>query len=139
MNNDLKDILSNSNKDIDNQRLMDYLSNQLSHADGHEVEKSMAGDDFINDAVEGLQEIQPAKNLDLYVDQLNKDLHKQLSKTQNRRDKHRIKDKPFALYAIVVVLLLAAICYLILKKYPSMQQPHPGNKVAVIQEGTSLK
>ena len=41
MNNDLKDILSNSNKDIDNQQLMDYLSNQLSKADSHEIEKNM--------------------------------------------------------------------------------------------------
>ena len=57
MRNDLKDILSNSNKDIDNQQLMDYLSNQLSSADTHEVEESMTDDEFMNDAVEGLQQI----------------------------------------------------------------------------------
>ena len=42
MNNDLKDILSNSNKDIDNQQLLAYLSHQLSKSNTHEVEKSMA-------------------------------------------------------------------------------------------------
>jgi hypothetical protein len=62
MSNDLKNILSNSNKDIDNQQLMDYLSNQLSESKMHEVERSMADDAFINDAVEGLQQVEN-KNL----------------------------------------------------------------------------
>ena len=52
MNDDLLNILSNSNKDIDNQRLMDYLSGKLTEKERHEVEKMMAGDDFMNDAVE---------------------------------------------------------------------------------------
>ena len=51
MNNDLKDILSNSNKDIDNKHLMDYLSNQLSQEESHAIEKKMAEDEFMNDAV----------------------------------------------------------------------------------------
>ena len=33
MNDDLLNILSNSNKDIDNQKLMDYLSGKLSAAE----------------------------------------------------------------------------------------------------------
>jgi hypothetical protein len=116
MNSDLKDILSNSNKDIDNQQLMDYLSKHVSQADIHDLEKSMVEDDFLNDAVEGLQKIAPSKNLELYVEQLNKDLQKQLSKTKKRRDKHRIKDKPYAMFAIILILLLAAVGYVIWKK-----------------------
>jgi len=57
MNNDLLNILSNSNKDIDNQQLMDYLSGHLSPEQLHEVERSMADSEFMNDAVEGLQNI----------------------------------------------------------------------------------
>ena len=132
MNSDLKDILSDSNKDTGNQRLMDYLSHHISAADEHDLEKSMADDDFINDAVEGLQEIQPTKNLESYVEGLNRDLQKQLSKTKIRREKHRIKDKPFALFAILLILLLAAICYIILKK--NEQQRPPVNKVTTSQQ-----
>ena len=54
---ELKDILSNSNKDIDNQKLMDYLSGKLSAEEKHDVEKEMSGSDFMNDAVEGLEKI----------------------------------------------------------------------------------
>ena len=64
MNNDLLNILSNSNKDIDNQKLMDYLSGKLSAEKTHEIEKQMTDSDFVNDAVEGLQEIKNKTNID---------------------------------------------------------------------------
>ena len=83
MNNDLKDILSNSNKDIDNQQLMDYLSNHLSQADTHNIEETMANDVFINDAVEGLQQFKLSGNLQLYAEQLNNDLQKQIEKNND--------------------------------------------------------
>jgi len=116
MNNDLKDILSNSNKDIDNQQLMDYLSQQLSQAKGHDIEKSMADDPFINDAVEGLQHFKPPKDLLVYVDQLNNDLKKQIAKNKKRKEKRRLKDQPYTYFAIILILLLLIICYAVLKK-----------------------
>ena len=39
MNPDLLNILSHSNKDIDNQKLMDYLSGKLSEKERQEVEQ----------------------------------------------------------------------------------------------------
>jgi len=135
MNNDLKDILSNSNKDIDNQQLMDYLSHHISQADMHELEKSMAEDDFINDAVEGLQEIKPTKNLQIYVEQLNKDLQKQVIKNKSRRLKRRIKDQPYTYFAIILILLLVIIGYIVLKKN---NRPLPAiNKITAIQKTTA--
>ena len=76
MSDDLKDILFNSNKDIDNQQLMDYLSNQLSKGQTHEVESSMAEDPFLNDAVEGLQKIEPTEKINNYSIHLNQELQK---------------------------------------------------------------
>lgn len=135
MNNDLKDILSNSNKDIDNQQLMDYLSHHISQADMHELEKSMAEDDFINDAVEGLQEIKPTKNLQIYVEQLNKDLQKQVIKNKSRRLKRRIKDQPYTYFAIILILLLVVIGYIVLKRN---NRPLPAiNKITAIQKTTA--
>ena len=43
MNDDLLNILSGSNKDIDNQKLMDYISNKLSAEQKHEFEKNAFG------------------------------------------------------------------------------------------------
>ena len=47
MKDDLLKILSDSNKDIDNQQLMDYLSGKLSARESHEVEKMMADKDYL--------------------------------------------------------------------------------------------
>jgi hypothetical protein len=117
MKNDLKEILSNSNKDINNQQLMDYLSNQLSKTESHEIEKNMADDAFMNDAVEGLLEIENKKNMQAYVEQLNYDLQKQIAKNKNRKEKRRLKEHPFAYLTIIIILILVIVSFLVLKKY----------------------
>ena len=126
MSTSLKDILSESNKDIDNQLLMGYVSNHISQADIHDVEKKMADDTFVNDAVEGLQQLTPTKDLQLYVDQLNNDLQKHIAKNKRRKDKRRIKDEPNTYFAIIIILLLLVICFVILRK--NKQTPVPANK-----------
>ena len=115
MNNDLKDILSNSNKDIDNQKLMDYLMNQLSKKDSHQLEQDMAADEFLNDAVEGLQKLNNKKDVQAYVEQLNIDLQKQTAKNKKRKEKRRLKDDPYLYITITIILLLLVVCFLVIK------------------------
>lgn len=122
MSSDLKDILENSNKDIDNQQLMDYLSNQLNKASGHEVEAAMAADDFVNDAVEGLQQISDKNNVQAYVEQLNDGLQKQIAKNKKRKEKRRLKDSPYTYWAIIILLVLMVICFIAVKKYLDARQ-----------------
>lgn len=117
MSNELKDILSNSNKDIDNQQLMDYLSNQLSKTQQHDVEKAMNDDVFMNDAVEGLQEMKGNKHIDTYVEQLNYELNRQIAKNKKRKEKRRLKDSPYTYAVIVILLVLIVICFVMVKKY----------------------
>jgi anti-sigma factor RsiW len=117
MNNDLLNILSNSNKDIDNQLLMDYLSGKLSAAEKHEVERSMADSGFMNDAVEGLQNIPNQKDIQLYVEQLNASLQKTLQKKKQRRLKRRLREGPWGYVAALVILLLCIAAYLIVRKF----------------------
>lgn len=131
MNDDIKDILNNSNKDIDNQKLMDYLSKQLSKEDTHDLEKMMAEDDFINDAVEGLKEFNNVKKLPLSVEQLNRDLQKQISKKKARREKRKLKDQPWVYFAIILLLLLTITCYIIIKK--RMENKIPADKPTTSQ------
>ncbi len=116
MDNDLKDILSDSNNNIDNQKLMDYLRQQISAADSHDLEKEMIDDPFMDDAVEGLQKIRPQKNLTIYVDQLNNDLQKQLGKSKKRREKRKIKNEAYTYFAVLLILLLLIICFNIFRK-----------------------
>src|SRR5687767_10372226 len=116
MNNDLKDILSNSNKDIDNQKLLDYLMNQLSNKETHELERDMAADEFLNDAVEGLQKLTNKKDVQAYVEQLNRDLQKQTAKNKKRKEKRKLKDQPYLYLTIILILLFMVVCFIVLKK-----------------------
>ena len=116
MNNDLKDILSNSNKDIDNQKLLDYLMNQLSKKETHELERDMAADEFLNDAVEGLQKLNNKKDVQAYVEQLNRDLQKQTAKNKKRKEKRKLKDQPYLYLTIILILLLMVVCFIVIKK-----------------------
>ena len=125
MSIELKDILSNNNKDIDNQQLMDYLSNQLSKTQSHEVEKIMANDDFMNDAIEGLQKFQSKKDMQAYVEQLNIDLQKQVARNKKRKLKRKLKDQPYTYITIIIILILLIISFVILKKY--MDTPKTSN------------
>jgi len=116
MSDDLLNILSNSNKDIDNQKLMDYLSGKLSKQEQHELEKEMAGSEMMDDAVEGLKAMKDQQAIQSYVEQLNNNLHKQLHQKKARREKRKLKDQPYIYLAIVLVLALIVITYMILHR-----------------------
>jgi len=122
MSEDLKKILSNDNKNIDNRELMDYLNNQLTEAKKHAVEKNMADDDFTNDAVEGLQEFHSTKDIPLFVEQLNKDLRKKTAKNKKRREKRKWKNEPFTYITVIIILLLILISYLVIKNSRLVQK-----------------
>jgi anti-sigma factor RsiW len=136
MSNELKDILSNSSKDIDNQQLMGYLSKQLKEDSLHEVEKAMADDPFMNDAVEGLQQIESTKRMEAYAELLNKDLHKQIAKSKKKKSKRRWKGQPYTYLTIVIILLLLVICFLVLKK---RLDPKPVSISTVVSQNISIK
>jgi hypothetical protein len=115
MNKDLLNILANSNKDIDNQQLMDYLSGNLSGEPLHDVERSMADNAFLNDAVEGLQQLDNRKKLQAYVDELNASLQKSMTKKRLRRLKRRLNDNPWTYLTIGLVIALCVIAYWIVR------------------------
>lgn len=117
MSDDLKDILSNLNKDIEQDKLLDYLNKKLPAAEAHEVEKQMADDEFMNDAVEGLENFKDKKDMLLLVQQLNEDLKKQTQKKKQKKEKRKLKEQPWLYFTIILILLLAIIGYVIIKKY----------------------
>lgn len=118
MSDDLKDILSNLNKDIEQEKLLEYLNRNMTDAEQHAFEKQMNEDEFMNDAVEGLQSVENKNNLPLLVQQLNNDLKKQLSKKNKRKEKRRLKEQPWVYFSVILILLLIIIAYLVIKKMP---------------------
>ena len=116
MDYDLLKILSNSNKDIDNQKLMDYIAGKLSAEDSHEVERWMEDSNFMKDAIEGLETVRNKSSIDITVEQLNEDLQKRLKQKKNRKIKRRLKDYPWIYYAIILVLFLACITWYVIHR-----------------------
>lgn len=116
MSENLKDILSNSNKDIDNQRLMDYLSHELSKADAHKLEDGMTEDEFLSDAVEGLQQIEPTEKINNYTIQLNQELQKLVTKNKKAKEKRKWKDTPNLYIVVICVVALLVLFYFLMKK-----------------------
>ena len=117
MSDDLKDILSHLNKDIEQDRLLDYLNKQLPPGEVHKLEKQMADDEFMNDAVEGLEKFNNKKDIPAYAEQLNRDLRKQLEKKKNRKNKRKLREQPWVYFAIILLLLLVIVCFLLVRKY----------------------
>ena len=115
MQKELLNILSNNNKDIDNQKLMDYLNGELSESEKNEVERWIADNEFAEDAVEGLQEFPSTLHLKQQVNILNRELRKTLDKKRLKRSRRKLFDNRWALISLVLVLVLAVIGYLVIR------------------------
>lgn len=113
MHEDLLNILSDSNKDIDNQKLMDYISGKLSAEQKHEVEKWMLDNPFFNEAVEGLQGTD-TKKVSANVDEINAALRKYLKQRKVRREKNIFPVNMWTIVAVLFVLVIAVVVYLML-------------------------
>ena len=116
MSDKLKDILSHLNTGVDQETLLRYLQGKLSAQEQHELEKHMLGDDFDSDALDGLQDFKDKKNLTALVDQLNGDLRKRTEKKKKFRQKLRLRLEPWLIAAIIIILLLAVLGYLVVRR-----------------------
>lgn len=110
----LLNILTNSNKDIDNQLLMDYVSGKLSHTEQHSVEEWLQNNAFEADALEGLEAFGNKEELQRYVVQLNEELKKYLLSKKQRRESKRIKENPWTYLAIFLILFFLVLAFYIL-------------------------
>lgn len=109
--------MENNNIDSNEQQLLNYLDGKLIGNELHEFEKRMAQSNLLNDAVEGLDLIKNKKNIDVYVNDLNKHLQQYTSSKKQRRLKHTLQLNQWTLLAILLVLTLGFLAYIIIKKY----------------------
>jgi chromatin segregation and condensation protein Rec8/ScpA/Scc1 (kleisin family) len=116
MNENLKDILSNLNPDIDQETLLLYLQGKLTPQQQHEVEKQMMDNDFDADALEGLQDFNDKRKINALVEQLNRDLKKKTEKKKKSRKRKELVIDPWVIIAIVLILALAALAYFIINQ-----------------------
>jgi hypothetical protein len=117
MKKNLLDILSNSSKEADNQKIMDYLSGKLPEWEKNEVERWLAEEsDLGDDALEGIMKLEGDETVRKNVDLLNRQLIQTLrSKRKNKRGSY-FRDKPMHYIAIVLLLFLAVVSYIVIRK-----------------------
>jgi hypothetical protein len=111
---DLTNILRPDDQ-LNEEQLKKYVSGETSPEETHIVEKQMAGSDFVNDAIEGLQAISSKQKLDDYVNQLNKNLHQHLISKKERKNKRKIKELSSIILTIIIILLLCILAYIVIK------------------------
>lgn len=121
---DLKDIL-NEDDELRNEDLLKYLQGELPPEDRHKLEKQMADCSFVDDAVEGLQAIGNKASIESYVEDLNRQLHKQVATKKLRKDKRRLRDNPWVVVAVVVVLGLCILGYVVVRYYQKQSDEAP--------------
>lgn len=116
MNKDLKNILSHLNTEMDQETLLQYLQDKLSQEKKHEVEKKLLDNEFASDALEGLQQLKNKKDINLIVEQLNRDLRLKTAKRKERREKLRLKEQPWLYITLIILLLLIIISYIVVRQ-----------------------
>ncbi|HUQ67439.1 MAG TPA: hypothetical protein VM101_14845 [Flavitalea sp.] len=115
MREELLNILSDSNKDIDNQKLMDYISGALNAEQKHEVEKWMLDNPLLNEAVEGLQSAN-AQNIPASVEQINNTLRKYLQQKKKKRERNLFPFNLWTYVALIFILAMAVVVYMFLHR-----------------------
>ena len=113
---DLKDIL-NHGDEPNNEELMKYLQGNASEEERSAIEKQMADDSFVKDAVEGLQNFKDPIQVHEYVEQLNRQLQKHTNQKLARKKKRKLKEQNWLIMAILAILLLCVAGYLLIHFY----------------------
>jgi anti-sigma factor RsiW len=97
---------------ISEQQLLAYLQGKLAPKEQYAIELLLQEDEFLNDAVEGLQHVQDPQSIEQMTVQLNLLLRRQIrERNSSRRLKRRTKpDRQLWLY-IMVVLIFVVVAY----------------------------
>ena len=114
MKENLKDILSHLNANVDQEVLLKYLQGKLSNEEQHNIEKFLLDDPFEADAAEGLAAIKNKETIPSVVSQLNRDLKKKTSRRKAWVFQREAKLESWLLVAIILILLLAVVGYLVI-------------------------
>lgn len=116
MKENLSQILANSNKEIGNEKLMDYLNGRLSGPEQNEVEQWLSEqDDFGREALEGLKDFSSSQKLQAYTDTLNRELGHYLQQKKNRRQSSSFRDHYWTYLALILILLLTIAAYAVIR------------------------
>jgi len=113
MRDKLRNILKDDSQEESQEKLISYLNNTMLPEEREAFEKSLLIDPFIKDAVEGLGKIDSKELPDIKAI-LNAHLNKQIKR--KRKNRRKIGNNLLTYLAIILILLLAAITYMLIIK-----------------------
>jgi hypothetical protein len=115
MANEVK-ILPNQQSPSEDE-LIQYLQENLSPEEMHEIEMQMADSAFVNDAVEGLQAFQDKENIAKITQQLNKELIKKTSKKKKRKGLKSYQQQDWIQLIAIIIILLCLLSYFMVQLF----------------------
>jgi hypothetical protein len=105
-------------KNISNDDLLKkYAAGKLPLEQEHAIEEAMLDSNFLNDAVEGLQQINNQEKIEKYVTELNVQLQQQTKKVKKRRLKKVIKNLDAIELTVIIVVVLCLLGYFVIRLY----------------------
>jgi hypothetical protein len=117
--------------DLKGDELLRYVQGGLSGEDQHKVERQIADSEFVSDAMDGLQQVRDKKSIDQYVEELNRQLHKQVAAKKKRKQKRKLKEYPWITIAVLVVLGICLLTYVVMRYYQKHQDADPKPSTAI--------
>lgn len=118
---DWKDILTDNNGQPGDDELINYLEDNLSEEEKNALEQKIVDSSFTNDALEGLQGFDNKDKLNQYVHQLNKNLQQQLAAKKQRKQERRLKENPWLIIAIIILLAICILGYSLIHLHMKQQ------------------
>ena len=104
---------SSGRRSLSEADLMAYFEGKLSPAQQHEVEQWLAEESMEGDALEGLHKLQPQETR-ASIEKINYRLRKNIADKKHARKP--LKTQQHTLIAIVIILLLAVVAYIVIRK-----------------------
>ncbi len=104
----------NTDDELNEEQLMNYANNKSSDEEAHNVEKKMNNSQFVNDAVEGLQNFSSTEKMNIYVQQINENLHTRLGERKRTKNKG-ITNLSWQIIAVIIIIILCVLGYVIIE------------------------
>lgn len=115
--------MANEGKILPNQQspsedeLIQYLKENLSPEEMHEIEMQMADSAFINDAIEGLQAFQDKENIAKITKEINIELIKKTSKKKKRMGLKSYQKQDWIQLIAIIIILICLLSYFMVQLF----------------------
>ncbi len=115
--------MANEGKILPNQQspsedeLIQYLQENLSPEEMHEIEMQMADSAFVNDAIEGLQAFQDKENIAKITQEINIELIKKTSKKKKRKGLKSYQQQDWIQLIAIIIILICLLSYFMVQLF----------------------